>query len=206
MACSESSSLNSLNPSGWFETMNLLKSGTNCRKQRLPPAREEWWWGRRQRGLPRYSPACCRVRREAASAPIPTISVAARDRRQSLFGSLGHRRSTGSGTRFLIGFSVRRYAYIAFRSSSVKLRNAGHGIGGSTGRDVPMCFPSLIDFTNMSSVHNPCDRSSHVTCPFTLSVYDECFAYATVRSARDDTDARRGSPAGKNLPPAVATR
>ena len=54
---------------------------------------------------------------------------------------------TGSGTRFLIGFTVLKYAYIAFRSSSVRLRKAGHGIGSRTGRDVPMCFPSLIDFT-----------------------------------------------------------
>jgi hypothetical protein len=54
---------------------------------------------------------------------------------------------TGSGTRFLIGFTVLKYAYIAFRSSSVRLRKAGHGVGGRTGRDVPMCFPTLIDFT-----------------------------------------------------------
>ena len=55
----------------------------------------------------------------------------------------------------VIGGIERRYAKIAFRSSSVALPIHGQGIGGWISRDVPMCFPVFMAFKNMSSVQMP---------------------------------------------------
>jgi hypothetical protein len=64
-------------------------------------------------------------------------------------------------TKLRTGFNVFRYAYIAFRSSSVMLRNAGQGIGGA--RSSPSGFlPVRIVRTNDSSVYRlprPVSRS-----------------------------------------------
>src|SRR5207344_275989 len=62
---------------------------------------------------------------------------------------------TGSGTLFLMAGIDWRYANIAFRSASVMLRYACHGIGGRTCRPRPCSRPFRIVSTNCCSVHEP---------------------------------------------------
>ena len=63
--------------------------------------------------------------------------------------------SNGSGTWFVIGEIVPKYAQMALTSSSLSCPNIRQGMGGKMGRDVPMCFPVRIAWMKSSSVQTP---------------------------------------------------
>src|SRR5687768_888194 len=62
---------------------------------------------------------------------------------------------SGSGTWFVIGLIVRRYANTDFKSSSVRFRYTDQGMGGRIGLDTPQCRPLRMVLMKMSSVQMP---------------------------------------------------